>query len=71
MCLKILLHDFYSLDETIDKLVNDCSNVNIFSQDEYKDASDLKEALQDKDFDKLGKIVRRPLFSYIEIEVTK
>ena len=59
------------MDDTIDQFVNDCHDSNIFSQDEYKEATDLKDAIQARDFQEAVKICRRPLFSYIEIEIVK
>jgi hypothetical protein len=39
--------------------------------DEYRMASELKEAVDARDFKKMELLSKKPLFSFIETEITK
>ena len=71
VCLQILLEDIYRIDDSLNEFVNDCAAGNPYAQDEYVAANDLKDAVQAKDFKQMETICRRPIFSYIEIEIVK
>ena len=71
ICLQVLLEDFYRIDESLNLFANDCPGGNAYNQDEYLAASDLHEAIKIRDFEKAQVVLRKPIFSYIEIEVVK
>lgn len=43
----------------------------VYSTDEYRMANEVKEALEAKDFKKLEVLSKKPLFSFLETEITK
>ena len=65
------MEDIYRIEDSLNEFTNDCPGGNPYSQDEYVVASDLKDAMLAKNFEEMVKICRRPLFSYIEIEIVK
>ena len=65
------MEDIYRIEDSLNAFVNDCPGGNPYGQDEFVTASDLKDAMLAKDFEEMAKICRRPIFSYIEIEIVK
>mgnify|MGYP007082949742 CR=1 FL=1 len=66
-----MLEDFYNLEESLQLFANEPGHGNIFNQDEYAVASELKSAIAAKEFARLTQIMRKPIFGFIEIEVVK
>lgn len=71
ICLQILLEDFYRLDDSMQSFANEPGHRNMFMQDEFTVAGDLKDAVSAKDFPKLVQILKKPIFGFIEIEIVK
>ena len=65
------MEDIYRIDESLETFIHDCPGGNPYAQDEFVTANDLKDSIQAKDFEKMVTICRRPIFSYIEIEIVK
>ena len=51
--------------------MNEPGQNNIYGQDEYQVASELKENVSAKEFEKLTLTLRKPIFGFIEIEIVK
>ena len=65
------MEDIYRIEDSLNEFTNDCPGGNPYAQDEFVAASDLKDAMLSKNFEEMVKILRRPIFSYIEIEIVK
>ena len=51
--------------------MNEPGQRNMYGQDEYQVASELKEHVSAKEFEKLTLTLRKPIFGLIEIEIVK
>ena len=71
VCLQILLEDIYRIEDSLNEFAQDCPMGNPYAQDEYATASDLKDAMLSNNFEQMVSITKRPIFSYIEIEIVK
>ena len=71
VCIQILMEDIYRIEDSLNEFTNDCPGGNPYAQDEFVTASDLKDAMLAKNFEEMVKICKRPIFSYIEIEIVK
>ena len=69
--MQVIAEDIYKLDETMNEFGNDCPGGNPYSFDEYNIASAVKDAVLNKEWEALLKLTKKPLFSFIEIEIVK
>jgi hypothetical protein len=71
LCIQIIAEDSKPrLEETLQQFSTDVGGT-AYTSDEYRMASELKEALEAKDFKKLEVLTKKPLFSFIETEITR
>ena len=71
VCLQILLEDIYRIEDSLNEFAQDCPMGNPYAQDEYATACDLKDAMLSNNFEQMVSVTKRPIFSYIEIEIVK
>jgi hypothetical protein len=50
--------------------VEDCG-ATVYQQDEYLIASQIKEAVEERDFTKVLAITKKPIFSFLENEIVR
>ena len=65
------MEDIYRIEDSLNDFAKDCPIGNPYSQDEYTTAYDLKDAMLSNNFEQMVTIAKRPIFSYIEIEIVK
>lgn len=65
------MEDFYRLDDSLLAFSNEPGHGNIYNQDEFTVANQLKDAISAKEFEKLVALLRQPIFGFIEIEIVK
>ena len=65
------MEDFYRLEDSLQAFANEPGHGNIYNQDEFTVAGQLKDAISNKEFDKITAILRQPIFGFIEIEIVK
>lgn len=53
ICLQILMEDFYRLEDSLQSFANEPGHGNMYGQDEFTAANDLKDAISAKDFPKM------------------
>ena len=70
LCVQIIQEDVYNLDSLLQEF---CMAVggNPYCHDEYTLCTDLKEAVEAKDWKKAKEVTGRPLFGFLEIEVVR
>ena len=52
------------------QFAEDCGG-NVYQQDEYLIANQLKEAVEERDFTKVLAVTKKPIFSFLENEIVK
>ena len=65
------MEDFYRLEDSLQSFANEPGHGNMYNQDEFTAANDLKDAICSKDFAKMTQVLKQPIFGYIELEVVK
>ena len=65
------MEDFYRLEDSLQAFANEPGHGNMYSQDEFVVAAELKDAIAAKEFPKLLQIMRKPIFGFLEIEIVK
>ena len=65
------MEDFYRLDDSLQAFANEPGHGNMYSQDEFQVANELKDGIAAKEFGKLVQLCRKPIFGFIEIEIVK
>ena len=68
VCISIANEDYIKLQDTLQKFVEDTGSAN---SDEFQIATQIKEAVDAKDFAKLQAISKKPIFSFLETEIVK
>ena len=70
VCIQILAEDYFKIEETLDEFASDFGG-NPYSFDEYNIANTLKDAILSKDFKTIETLCKKPLFSFLEIEIVR
>ena len=70
VCIQIVNEDYKRIEETMTQFAEDCGG-SVYQQDEYLIASQLKEAVEERDFTKVLAITKKPIFSFLENEIVK
>ena len=68
VCISIANEDYIKLQDTLQKFIEDTGSAN---SDEFQIATQIKEAVDAKDFVKLQTISKKPIFSFLETEIVK
>ena len=68
VCISIANEDYIKIQDTLQKFVEDTGSAN---SDEFQIATQIKEAVDAKDFAKLLTISKKPIFSFLETEIVK
>lgn len=69
VCIYIVMGEYYIADDKMGQFSSDVKSIR--SSDEYSAALNLIDALQKKDLDLFAKVLKRPIFTQIEIELLK
>jgi len=70
LCIQIVSEEFTKLEETLQRFNSDAGG-SAYQSDEYRMASEVKEALEARDFKKLEVLTKKPLFSFLETEIVR
>eukprot|EP00347_Sterkiella_histriomuscorum_P016333 403353592 len=70
VCIQIVAEDFYKIENTLNEF-HETHQGNAYGQDEFTICSELNEAIQNNDFKQIEKICKKPVFSFIDLEVVK
>ncbi|CDW78605.1 gamma-soluble nsf attachment protein [Stylonychia lemnae] len=70
LCIQIIAEDWYKIENTLQEF-NDNYQGNAYGQDEYLICVELHDAVKAKDFKQIEKIAKKPIFSFIDIEVVR
>ena len=68
----MLAEDIYKLEETLQQMASDCpSGGNPFKFDEYCLANEAKEIVEKRNYPEFTKLMKKPLFGFLENELVK
>ena len=70
VCIQIVAEDFYRIEETLQAFTEDFGG-NPYTFDEFNIAKGLKDAIQNKDYKTIETLAKKPLFSFLDIEVVR
>ena len=69
--IQIIAEDYYKIDESLQEFALDCPGGNPYTCDEYNVATSLKEAVQNKEFNVILTVMKKPIFSFLDNETVK
>lgn len=68
--VQIIIEDFYKIDDSLKSFFQEVGG-NPYEHDEYEICDKLQSTVENKDWEALEDVTRKPLFGFIEIEVVK